>query len=132
MHDKTIAMLLLAALVPAAAAAALPDPVTGVYSSLHTSEETGDTGGMRAIVLASNRDYYAVLQCAGSVLDRPVVVLVKVDEAAATLAFAAHHDPDNECPMEAFSAKFEQGGLRPQYPGGYEPGLLRPTRGIAP
>ena len=124
-------------LVPAVAAAAAtaaapPADIGGVYSSLRTSEETGDTGGMRIILLASDRAEYAVLQCAGSVLDKPVLVRVDVDRAAGTLAFAAHDDPDNECPMEAFTAKSGKHGLRVAYPGNYDPGLLEPTRGFEP
>lgn len=131
MH-KTIGMLLLFALMPPPAAAALPDDISGVYSSLQTSGETGDTGGMRIILLASSRDDYAVLQCAGSVLDKPVLVRVDVDRAAGTLAFAAHDDPDNECPMEAFTAKSGKHGLQLDFPGGYDPGLLEPRRGLDP
>ena len=49
-------VILVPALAAAAAtAAAPPADIGGVYSSLRTSEETGDTGGMRIILLASDR-----------------------------------------------------------------------------
>ena len=129
---KSVIMTILAMLVTAPATAAMPDQIVGVYSSLHTSEDTGDTGGMQIIVLGSNHGYYALLQCACSVLDPPLLVRVEVDEAAGTLTFAAHDDPDNECPTEAFTASFEAKGLRVHYADGYDPGLLQFGRGITP
>ena len=87
-----------------------------------------DFQGMGVIISLPDTDYYAVLQCAsGADATRPVVVPVEVDDETGTLAFAGHADPDNTCPVEAFTGMIGRDGLRVHYDEADDVGLL--TRG---
>lgn len=99
-------------------------PAVGMYSSLHRTPSEDDVG-MRVVVGYSNRGWYAILQCAGGNIDRPVVVPVQVDESTRTIQFAEHDDSDNGCPQEAFTGRYSSGGLKLTFPGGYDPGVLK-------
>ncbi|MCO5055283.1 hypothetical protein [Thermomonas sp.] len=82
---KPLALItaLFPALLAASTVVAAKDPpqitAAGQYSSLVRTESEDDVG-MRVVIGYSNRGWYAILQCAGGNLDRPVVVTVQVDE----------------------------------------------------
>ena len=125
-------LALITALFPALLAASTvvaakgPPQITaaGQYSSLVRTESEDDVG-MRVVIGYSNRGWYAILQCAGGNLDRPVVVTAQVDEDKRTVRFARHDDPDNECPQEAFTGRYGANHLKLAFPGGYDPGVLK-------
>lgn len=96
----------------------------GQYSSIHRMPSEDDVG-MRVVIGYSNRGWYAILQCAGGNVDRPVVVTAQVDEDKRTVRFARHDDPDNECPQEAFTGRYGANNLKLAFPGGYDPGVLK-------
>jgi|GEM_PF-1559022 len=113
------------AMVPLLASAGELPKAQGVYSSIAMTPSE-DYQGMEVIISLTDSGYYAVLQCAsGADATRPVVVPIRVDEELGTLEFAAHDDPDNSCPMEAFGGSFDHEGLRLHYSDGHDVGLLR-------
>ena len=118
------ALLALLACVSTGHATAPATRAAGTYSSIHRIPSEDDVG-MRVVIGYSNRGWYAILQCAGGNVDRPVVVTAQVDEDKRTVRFARHDDPDNECPQEAFSGRYGAGELKLTFPGGYDPGVLR-------
>jgi len=127
------AILLLPALLASSAAvdAREPPEITpdGQYSSLVRTASEDDVG-MKILVGYSSRGWYAILQCAGGNIDRPIVVAVQVDESKRTIRFAGHDDPDNECPQEAFVGRYDAGGMNVTYPDGYDPGTLKRGRNL--
>lgn len=123
MKFPALLAILLAGTTLAHAAEPTAQP-TGTYSSLHRTPSEDDVG-MRVVVGYSNRGWYAILQCAGGNIDRPVVVPVQVDESTRTIQFAEHDDSDNGCPQEAFTGRYSSGGLKLTFPGGYDPGVLK-------
>lgn len=127
------AAVLLPALLASSAAVDAKDPPqinpNGQYSSLVRTESEDDVG-MKILVGYSNRGWYAILQCAGGNLDRPVVVTAQVDKDKRTIRFARHDDPDNECPREAFVGRYDANGMNLSYPGGYDPGTLKRGRNL--
>ncbi len=116
------------ALLPTLAPAADMPRAQGVYSNI-TMTPSEDFQGMEVIISLTDTGYYAVLQCAsGADATRPVVVPVQVDVETGTLAFAAHTDPDNTCPMTTFTGKISGDGLRVHYDEGDDVGLLKRGR----
>ena len=114
--------------IPALALGAETPRVQGVYSNIAMTPSE-DYQGMEVIISLTDTGYYAVLQCAsGADATRPVVVPVKVDDERGTLAFAAHADPDNTCPMTPFTGKVGRDGLRVHYDEGDDVGLLKRGR----
>lgn len=111
---RRIALTLAALAAPGLACAGLP--FTGTYSNLQYTKSK-DIVGMEVTLSMTGAGYFAVLQCSGPEPTRPVVVPVSVDTEKRTLAFGAHNDPDNECPMVAFDGKLTDKGLELNFPG---------------
>lgn len=125
MRPSLLPLLLLALPLSLPARAAGPEHPEGVYSSLRQTPSE-DWTGMEIVISTGPGRYYATLQCAGGAdASRPLVVDVRYDAASATLHFPAHADPDNECPMEAFTGRLGKQGLSLRFPSGYDPGLLK-------
>ena len=123
----SVAILLPVLLASSAVVDAKDPPQTtpaGQYSSLVRTASEDDVG-MKILVGSSSRGWYAILQCAGGNIDRPVVVTAEVDESKRTIRFARHDDPDNECPQEAFTGRYGANELKLSFPGGYDPGTLK-------
>ncbi len=125
--------ILLPILLASSAVVGAKDPPqstpAGQYSSIVRTASEDDVG-MKILVGYSSRGWYAILQCAGGNIDRPVVVTAQVDESKRTLRLARHDDPDNECPQEAFVGRYDANEMKVTYPSGYDPGTLK--RGRSP
>ena len=133
MNGLALNVTMLSALLAASTPVEAKDPPqinpAGQYSSVVRMPSEDDVG-MRVVVGYSNRGWYAILQCAGGNLDRPVVVMAQVYEDTRTIRFARHDDPDNECPREAFTGRYGASDMKLTFPGGYDPGTLKRGRNL--
>jgi hypothetical protein len=118
------ALLLLPMHAPAASAAqrgARGPRVTGLYSNMRHSPESGDVGGMEVFVVYSGEGYFAVVQLAEGVPSPPVVAKAKVEGARIEFTLPAGGAQG----ASKFAGTISAGGLTGRFEGDAKPTFLR-------
>jgi len=114
----TATAMLLTLFLASASLAASPAPaarITGTFSSLAYSDESGDLGGTEITIVFGGSAHYAIVQCSEGSPGIPLVVKVQVQ--GQNVSFTIPKDSSSGCPEATYAGTVSAAGLQGQFAG---------------
>jgi len=115
--------LSLLAMVSTVGAAQSRPRLTGTYTSMKVSSETGDVGGVLLSVYYGRAGFHAVMQWAEGVPDAPVLLPLEVRDS--TISFTFPPNSEYGTGLKSFRGVVSQAGITGQFGNGHRVQLKR-------